>query len=111
MQAIVLADVTKRYGSTHALNGPADEIETVAMLGLIGPDGAGKTTAIRLICGLLHADKGTLRVMGLDPVKDHKAITHKVGYLSQRFSLCGVISIHDNIAFFEWSVGVTASQE
>ena len=43
------------------------------MFGLIGPDGAGKTTAIRLICGLLHADAGEVRVLGLDPVKDHRA--------------------------------------
>ena len=70
------------------------------MFGLIGPDGAGKTTAIRTICGLLHVDGGTARVSGKDPVKDHRAITGTIGYLSQRFSLYGDLSIDENIAFF-----------
>jgi drug efflux transport system ATP-binding protein len=73
---------------------------------LIGPDGAGKTTAIRLMCGLLHADAGELRVLGLDPVKDHRRITERVGYLSQRFSLYGDLTIDENIAFFAEVHGV-----
>ena len=111
MNAIALTDVSKRYGTTQALNGLSFEVARGEMFGLIGPDGAGKTTAIRLICGLLHADKGTLRVMGLDPVKDHKAITHKVGYLSQRFSLYGDLTIDENIAFFAEIHGVTDYRE
>jgi ABC-2 type transport system ATP-binding protein len=67
---------------------------------LIGPDGAGKTTTIRLLCGLLHADGGAVRVMGHDPVREHAAITRDLGYLSQRFSLYGDLSIDENIAFF-----------
>ena len=70
------------------------------MFGLIGPDGAGKTTTIRLLCGLLHADGGTVRVLGHDPVREHAQITRAVGYLSQRFSLYGDLSIDENIAFF-----------
>jgi ABC-2 type transport system ATP-binding protein len=70
------------------------------MFGLIGPDGAGKTTSIRLLCGLLHADAGTIRVLGSDPVREHRAITASVGYLSQRFSLYGDLSVDENIAFF-----------
>src|SRR5207344_1604169 len=70
------------------------------MFGLIGPDGAGKTTAIRLMCGLLHADAGDLKVLGLDPVTSHRQITERVGYLSQRFSLYGDLTIDENIAFF-----------
>ena len=76
------------------------------MFGLIGPDGAGKTTAIRLICGLLHPDGGEVRVLGLDPARDHRAITHKVGYLSQRFSLYGDLTIDENISFFAAIHGV-----
>jgi len=107
MDAIALNEVTKRYGSTQALNGLSLAIARGEMFGLIGPDGAGKTTAIRLICGLLHPDRGTLRVVGLDPVKDHAALTHKVGYLSQRFSLYGDLTIDENIAFFAEIHGVT----
>ena len=76
------------------------------MFGLIGPDGAGKTTAIRLMCGLLHADAGELRVLGLDPVRAHRALTERVGYLSQRFSLYGDLTIDENIAFFAEVHGV-----
>ena len=70
------------------------------MFGLIGPDGAGKTTTIRLMCGLLKADAGTVRVLGRDPVKEHLHVTQSIGYLSQRFSLYGDLSIDENIAFF-----------
>ena len=70
------------------------------MFGLIGPDGAGKTTTIRLMCGLLKVDAGTLRVLGRDPVRDHASVTQSVGYLSQRFSLYGDLSVDENIAFF-----------
>ena len=70
------------------------------MFGLIGPDGAGKTTTIRLICGLLAADKGTVRVLGLDPRREHRKLTDAVGYLSQTFSLYADLSIDENVAFF-----------
>jgi ABC-2 type transport system ATP-binding protein len=81
------------------------------MFGLIGPDGAGKTTAIRLICGLLHTDGGDVRVLGRDPVREHRAITERVGYLSQRFSLYGDLTIDENIAFFAEIHGMTDYRE
>ena len=104
--AIVLTKVVKRYGSTTAIDGLSLEVRRGEMFGLIGPDGAGKTTAIRLICGLLHADEGELRVLGLDPVRAHRTLTERVGYLSQRFSLYGDLTIDENIAFFAEVHGV-----
>ena len=104
--AIVLAEVVKRYGATTALAGLSLDVRRGEMFGLIGPDGAGKTTAIRLMCGLLHADEGELRVLGLDPVRAHRALTERVGYLSQRFSLYGDLTIDENIAFFAEVHGV-----
>ena len=104
--AIAITGVAKRYGPTTALDGLTFEVGRGEMFGLIGPDGAGKTTAIRLICGLLHADAGQVRVLGLDAVRDHRALTHKVGYLSQRFSLYGDLTIDENIAFFARVHGV-----
>ena len=92
--------VTKRYGTVEALKGISFQVNRGEMFGLIGPDGAGKTTTIRLLCGLLHADAGSVRVMGHDPVAQHAEVTHSVGYLSQRFSLYGDLSIDENIAFF-----------
>src|SRR5262245_46128242 len=104
--AIVVDRVVKRYGATKALAGLSLEVKRGEMFGLIGPDGAGKTTAIRLMCGLLHADDGQLRVLGLDPVRAHRALTERVGYLSQRFSLYGDLTIDENIAFFAEVHGV-----
>jgi ABC-2 type transport system ATP-binding protein len=104
--AIVLDRVVKRYGATKALAGLSLEVKRGEMFGLIGPDGAGKTTAIRLMCGLLHPDDGHLRVLGLDPVRAHRALTERVGYLSQRFSLYGDLTIDENIAFFAEVHGV-----
>jgi ABC-2 type transport system ATP-binding protein len=98
--AIVLDGVTKRYGAVRALEELSFSVPAGQMFGLIGPDGAGKTTSIRLLCGLLHVDGGRVRVLGQDPVREHGPITRSVGYLSQRFSLYGDLSIDENIAFF-----------
>jgi ABC-2 type transport system ATP-binding protein len=105
--AIDVRGVTKRYGATDALKSVSFQVARGEMFGLIGPDGAGKTTTIRLLCGLLHADEGHTRVLGRDPVTEHRAITASVGYLSQRFSLYGDLSIDENIAFFAEIHGVT----
>ncbi len=105
--AVSLANVTKRYGHTVAVRDLSLDVRRGEMFGLIGPDGAGKTTTIRLLCGLLKADEGTVRVVGRDPVREHIAITRSVGYFSQRFSLYGDLSIDENIAFFAEIHGVT----
>ena len=106
MSAISFVKVAKRYGETQALADLSLDVREGEMFGLIGPDGAGKTTAIRLMCGLLHADAGELKVLGLDPVTSHRQITERVGYLSQRFSLYGDLTIDENIAFFAEVHGV-----
>jgi ABC-2 type transport system ATP-binding protein len=98
--------VTKRYGATTAVRELTLSVGRGEMFGLIGPDGAGKTTTIRLLCGLLRADAGAIRVLDLDPLKDHRKLTASVGYLSQRFSLYGDLSIDENIAFFAEIHGV-----
>ena len=103
---IALTDVVKRYGATAALAGLSLEVARGEMFGLIGPDGAGKTTAIRLLCGLLHADSGTIRVLGRDPAREHRFIAERVGYLSQRFTLYGDLTVDENIAFFAEIHGV-----
>ena len=100
MSAIEFSRVVKKFGATTALNDVSFTVEPGEMFGLIGPDGAGKTTAIRAMCGLLHIDGGTIRMFGKDPVADHRELTSSIGYLSQRFSLYGDLSIDENIAFF-----------
>ena len=104
--AVTLERVTKRYGPTLAVQDLSWTVASGEMFGLIGPDGAGKTTTIRLICGLLRADAGTTRVFGLDPRRDHRRLTASVGYLSQRFTLYGDLSVDENIAFFAEIHGV-----
>jgi ABC-2 type transport system ATP-binding protein len=105
--AIRFDGVVKTYGATRALDGLSLEVDRGEMFGLIGADGAGKTTAIRLMCGLLHADGGTVRVLGHDPVREHRRLTEKVGYLSQRFSLYGDLTVDENVAFFAEIHGVS----
>ena len=100
MDAILFDNVGKRYGAVRALEAVTFSVAKGEMFGVIGPDGAGKTTTIRLGCGLLRPDTGRIAVQGRDPVREHQAITHAVGYLSQRFSLYGDLTIDENIAFF-----------
>jgi len=106
MPAIQFSNVVKRYGSVEALRGVTFDVARGEMFGLIGPDGAGKTTAIRALCGLSHVNGGSIRVLGHDPIKQHRELTGVVGYLSQRFSLYGDLSIDENIAFFAEIHGV-----
>jgi ABC-2 type transport system ATP-binding protein len=99
-EAAVLDRVSKSYGSVAAVRELSLSIAAGEMFGLIGADGAGKTTTIRMICGLIHSDAGSLRVFGLDPIRDHRRLTASIGYLSQRFSLYADLSIDENISFF-----------
>jgi len=98
--AVVFDRVSKRFGGVEAVKDVSLDVRRGEMFGLIGPDGAGKTTMIRLMCGLLRADAGRIRVLGCDPMGDRWAVARKVGYFSQRFSLYGDLSVDENIAFF-----------
>jgi ABC-2 type transport system ATP-binding protein len=104
--AIAFDRVSKRYGELTAVDQVSFTIGRGEMFGLIGPDGAGKTTSIRMACGLLRADAGAIQILGHDPIKQHRAVTADLGYLSQRFSLYGDLSIDENIAFFAEIHGV-----
>jgi ABC-2 type transport system ATP-binding protein len=104
--ALAFSRVTRRYGSLTALDGLTFTVGAGEMFGLIGPDGAGKTTTIRLACGLLAPDSGSVAMLGRNPIAEHRAITGEVGYLSQRFSLYGDLTIDENIAFFAEIHGV-----
>ena len=103
---IALDRVTKRFGRTDAVRELSFSVDRGEMFGLIGPDGAGKTTTIRMVCGLLPAETGQIRVLGHDPVREHRRLTESVGYLSQRFSLYADLSVDENIAFFAEIHGV-----
>jgi ABC-2 type transport system ATP-binding protein len=98
--ALAFTKVRKSFGATKAVADVSFDVKPGEMFGVIGPDGAGKTTTLRMICGLLKRDAGDIRLFGADPWKDRGVATSSIGYLSQRFSLYGDLSIDENIAFF-----------
>lgn len=107
MPPIISVDgLRKKFGSTVALDSLTFEVGAGEMFGIIGPDGAGKTTAIRAICGLIPADGGSVRVAGHDPFRHPREAAATIGYVSQRFSLYGDLSIDENIEFFARIHGV-----
>lgn len=108
---IHLEGMTRRYGSLTAASEVTFDVRRGEMFGLIGPDGAGKTTTLRVILGLLAAHGGTVRTCGLDPVRQRDEVSQRVGYLSQRFSLYGDLSVDENISFFARINGVRGWQE
>lgn len=106
--SLSVAQVSKSYGTTRALQGLTLDIARGELFGLVGPDGAGKTTTLRLWCGLIAPDAGQVRVNGHDPSTARRVTTASMGYVSQRFSLYTDLSIDENIAFFARLHGVTA---
>jgi len=101
-----LREVVFRYGDLTAVDRVSLDVRPGEMFGLIGPDGAGKTTSLRMALGLLRPESGSVETCGLDPVGQHRELTQRVGYLSQRFSLYGDLTVDENIAFFARVHGV-----
>lgn len=98
--AIVTYDLSRIFGSVRAVEQLCMSVHEGEMFGLVGPDGAGKTTTIRMLCGLLAPSAGSAMVLGKDILKETDAIKMEIGYLSQRFSLYGDLTIDENIEFF-----------
>jgi ABC-2 type transport system ATP-binding protein len=95
-----LLGVGRRFGDVVAVDGLSLEVGRGEMFGLIGPDGAGKTTTLRMILGILAPTTGSVVTCGLSPTRDRRRLAQQVGYLSQRFSLYGDLTVDENIAFF-----------
>ena len=100
MPAVELQHISKAYGSTHAVRDVSLSVEPGELFGLIGPDGAGKTTLFRILATLLLADAGTATVAGHDVVRDFRAIRNVVGYMPGRFSLYPDLTVQENLEFF-----------
>lgn len=90
MEAVTLTNISKRYGSVEALRGVSLSVAPGELFGIIGPDGAGKTSLFRILTTLLLADGGSASVCGLDVVKDYKAIRRRVGYMPDASPLSGL---------------------
>lgn len=97
---VELSQARLSFGPTVALDGMDLQAWPGQMFGLVGPDGAGKTTAIRVLLGLLPLSSGSARVLGRDPIRDRRELHSQVGYLSQRFTLYGDLTVDENLAFF-----------
>lgn len=99
-EVVVVKEISKRYGEVEALKGVSFSVKPGELFGLIGPDGAGKSTLFRILTTLLLADRGTASLSGLDVVKDYKTIRKRVGYMPGRFSLYQDLTVEENLNFF-----------
>jgi ABC-2 type transport system ATP-binding protein len=103
---IKIDNLKKSYGDIVAVNGVSYSVAKGEMFGLVGPDGAGKTTTIRMLIGLLKPDSGNAKILGYDLRTQKNKIKNEIGYLSQKFSLYGDLTIDENIEFFAEIHGV-----
>lgn len=109
--AIKLIDLKKSYGPVVAVAGVSYHVNRGEMFGLIGPDGAGKTTTIRMLVGLLVPESGSAEVLELDLLSQKNLIKNEIGYLSQKFSLYGDLTVDENVEFFADIHGVKHFEE
>ena len=107
MAIITANNIKKSYGAVEALKGVSLNIEKGEIFGLIGADGAGKTTMFRILTTLILPDQGNASVNGNDIIKDYKKISRSVGYMAGRFSLYGDLTVEENINLFAAIFGTT----
>ncbi len=100
MKPVIIRNLKKSYGSVQAVRGVSFEIDRGEILGLIGPDGAGKTTIIRILVSLLEPDEGELLFMGKDIVRNPAFVRAHIGYMPQKFSLYQDLTVEENLNFF-----------
>jgi ABC-2 type transport system ATP-binding protein len=111
MTAIIAADhLTIRFGSFTAVRDVSFEVGKGEVFGFLGPNGSGKTTIIKALCGLLQPSEGTGRILGMDIRKDATEIRRHVGYMSQKFGLYEDLTVAENIAFYAGVYGLTGSR-
>ncbi len=107
---ISLRGLTRKFGDVTAVDHLSLEIAKGEVFGLVGPDGAGKTTTLRLLTGLLDATDGAAIVAGFDVAKDPAAVRDRIGYMAQRFGLYGDLTVSENMCFYADLFGMRASE-
>jgi len=110
MKPIKVQNLSKSYGAIEAIKNISFEVDAAELFGLIGPDGAGKTTIFRILTTLLKPDSGDALVLGMDVVDDYKRIRPAVGYMPGRFSLYQDLSVEENLTFFASVFGTTIEE-
>jgi ABC-2 type transport system ATP-binding protein len=104
--AVVTTHLTRRFGDLVAVRDLNLEIQTGEVFGLLGPNGSGKTTTIRMLCGLLEPTEGTARVAGVDVTAAPEQIKQRIGYMSQRFGLYEDLTVAENLDFYAGIYGL-----
>ena len=108
---IEIKDVKRRFGNFYAVKGVTFQVERGEVFGLLGANGAGKSTTFRMLCGLLPATEGSLRVAGLDLRHAAAAARARIGYMSQKFSLYGNLTVCENLRFFSSAYGLAGQRQ
>ena len=103
---VEVSDLVKRFGDFTAVNHVSFEVRRGEIFALLGPNGAGKTTTFRMLCGLLPASGGTLKVAGVDVARAGAAARARLGYVAQKFSLYGSLTVAENLEFFASAYGL-----
>ena len=110
MDAVEVSNVSKSYGQVKALDGVSFSVGRGEVFGLIGPDGAGKTSLFRILCTLLLPDSGNVKVDGYDTVSQMNEIRRRVGYMPGKFSLYEDLTVRENLEFFATLFGTTVDE-
>ena len=111
MQPVIITDkLTKHFGDFIAANELTFEVDRGEIFGFLGANGAGKTTAMRMLCGLLTPSSGKATVAGFDVYKETEKIKRKIGYMSQKFSLYDDLTVSENIRFYSGIYGMNYEQ-
>jgi ABC-2 type transport system ATP-binding protein len=109
-EAISVRDLTRRFGNFVAVDRINFQVERGEIFGFLGANGAGKSTTIRMLCGLLKPSSGSATVDGVDVSRDPEQVKQRIGYMSQRFSLYELLTVDQNIRFFGALYGLTDAQ-
>lgn len=109
-KAIVCKELTKQFGSFTAVNRISFEVEAGEIFGFLGANGAGKTTAMRMLCGLSYPSSGEASVAGFNVYRQQEAIKRHIGYMSQKFSLYENLTVKENIRFYGGVYGLSNRQ-
>jgi len=108
--AVSVRDLTRVFGDFTAVESVTFDVASGEIFGFLGPNGAGKTTTIKMLTGLLRPTSGTAQVAGLDVLSDRAALKHRIGYMSQLFSLYPDLTVDENITLFAGLYGVTGER-
>ena len=108
---VEVRDLSRRFGDFTAVDSVSFEVRRGEIYGLLGPNGAGKTTTFRMLCGLLPASSGRLRVAGADLRRARATARQRIGYVAQKFSLYGQLSVRENLDFFASAYNLRGAQK